>query len=205
MTAKKITLKESIARQRENLIALLKEPLRQVAEECSRVWGDREQLDAVLMASLARLPHCKYHYVLDSQAIQISDNISREGIIVKDFGRDRSQRPYVNEVVPSTDFLLSEAYISLRAKRPSLTAIQIVRDADGEVLGFVGRSPTYGTPSPGSNQPTPATYQWGVPGIGPDALLGFGNGYLCGHKFAFQLLLPSQLIIHEYVDNTVEV
>jgi hypothetical protein len=138
MTLQKITLKESIARQRENLIAMLKKPLRQVAEECSRVWGNREQLNAVLMASLERLPHCKYHYVLDSRAIQISDNISREGVIVKDYGRDRSQRPYINEVVPSTDFLLSEAYISLRAKRPSLTAIQIVRDAQGEVLGFVG-------------------------------------------------------------------
>jgi hypothetical protein len=138
MTSQKITLKQSIARQRENLIAMLKEPLRQVAEECSRVWGDREQLNAVLMASLARLPYCKFHYVLDSRAIQVSDNISREGVIVKDYGRDRSQRPYINEVVPSTDFLLSEAYISLRAKRPSLTAIQIVRDAQGEVLGFVG-------------------------------------------------------------------
>jgi hypothetical protein len=138
MTSQKITLKQSIARQRENLIAMLKEPLRQVVEECSRVWGDREQLNAVLMASLARLPYCKFHYVLDSRAIQVSDNISREGVIVKDYGRDRSQRPYINEVVPSTDFLLSEAYISLRAKRPSLTAIQIVRDAQGEVLGFVG-------------------------------------------------------------------
>jgi hypothetical protein len=138
MTSQKITLKQSIAKQRENLIARLKAPLRQVAEECGQVWADREQLNAVLMASFGRLPHCKFHYALDSRAIQVSDNISREGVVVKDFGRDRSQRPYINEVVPSTDFLLSEAYISLRAKRPSLTAIQIVRNADSEVLGFVG-------------------------------------------------------------------
>jgi hypothetical protein len=42
------------------------------------------------------------------------------------------------ERVPSEGFLLSQAYISLRAKRPSLTAIQIVRNAQGRVLGFVG-------------------------------------------------------------------
>ncbi len=43
----------------------------------------------------------------------------------------------MREVVPSENFLLSEAYISLRAKRPSLTAIQIVRSSTGTVLGFV--------------------------------------------------------------------
>jgi len=37
----------------------------------------------------------------------------------------------MNERVPSAGFLLSQAYISQRAKRPSLTAIQIVRDAGG--------------------------------------------------------------------------
>jgi hypothetical protein len=40
--------------------------------------------------------------------------------------------------VPSTGFLLSESYISLAALRPSLTAVQIVRDAAGTVLGFLG-------------------------------------------------------------------
>jgi hypothetical protein len=70
--------------------------------------------------------------------VQLSDNISREGLVEKDFGRDRSDRPYMNERVPSTGFLLSQAYISLRARRPSLTAIQIVRDEAGHVLGFIG-------------------------------------------------------------------
>jgi hypothetical protein len=87
---------------------------------------------------LDQVPYCKFLYALDKNAIQISSNISHQGIIKKDFGRNRSQRPYIKEVVPSTDFLLSEAYISLRAKRPSLTAIQIVRDNNGKMLGFIG-------------------------------------------------------------------
>jgi hypothetical protein len=138
MTSPKGTLQESIARQRENLAGRLSQPLHDIAEGCREVWGDRARLDEVLTQALEKLPEAKFLYVLDANAVQVSDNISHEGIIEKDFGRDRSQRPYLREVVPSSGFLLSEAYISLRVKRPSLTAIQIVRDADGNMLGYVG-------------------------------------------------------------------
>jgi hypothetical protein len=138
MQTPKDTLQASIARQRESLVTRLKEPLRGLARACSEVWGSREQIDEVLKKGLVEFPYCKYLYALDTDAMQISDNIGHEGIIEKDFGRDRSQRPYMREAVPSTDFLLSQAYISLRQRRPSLTAIQIVRDANGQALGFVG-------------------------------------------------------------------
>ncbi len=117
---------------------MLQEPLRRLAEACSRVWGDRAQIDSALSEALTGLPYCKSVYALGTDAAQISDNVSRQGPVETDFGRDRSDRPYMREVVPSTGFLLSEAYISLRARRPSLTAVQIVRDAAGTVLGFVG-------------------------------------------------------------------
>ena len=132
------TLQESVARQREALKDMLSETLALAAEACGHVWGERQRLNAVLSEALLDLPNCKYLYALDTNAIQISDNISREGLVETDYGRDRSDRPYMKEAVPAQGFLLSEAYISLRAKRPSLTAIQIVRDDDGKVLGFVG-------------------------------------------------------------------
>ena len=138
MKPPKDALQESIARQRETLIGVLQEPLRRIAAAASEVWGDRARLDAVLAALRPELPHCKYIYALDTRAVQVSDNISAAGVIDKDFGRDRSQRPYMREAVPATGFLLSQAYISLRARRPSLTAIQVVRDAAGGVLGFLG-------------------------------------------------------------------
>ena len=134
----KNTLQESIARQRNALKTLLRDILATAARECSRVWGDRAQLNAVLGRTLEALTSGKYTYALDTNAIQISDTISRGGPIETDFGRDRSSRPYMNERVPSAGFLLSQAYISLRTKRPSLTAVQLVRDQDGRVLGFVG-------------------------------------------------------------------
>lgn len=132
------TMQESIIRQREALKDLLREPLANAARACSKVWNNRQELDAALIEALAGLPMCQYMYALDTDAIQVSDNITRQGIVESDFGRDRSDRPYMNERVPSEGFLLSQAYISLRAKRPSLTAIQLVRNAHGRVLGFVG-------------------------------------------------------------------
>ena len=132
------TLQESIARQREALAGILKKPLHDIAEACSKVWGDRQQLNKVLSETLATIPNCKFFYALDTDALQISDNVSHSGFEEKDFGRDRSSRPYMAEAVPSTDFLLSESYISLRARRPSLTAIQIVRDNTSTALGFIG-------------------------------------------------------------------
>jgi hypothetical protein len=132
------TLQESIARQRESLVDRLKDPLLRLADDCRRVWGDRERLDEVLTRGLDALPYCKFLYVLSADCIQISDNVSREGLVPKDFGRDRSQRPYMRQVAPEQDFLLSEAYISLRARRPSLTAVQTVRGEQGEVFGYVG-------------------------------------------------------------------
>jgi hypothetical protein len=132
------TLAESVAKQREALANLLREPLALAAEACSRAWPSRAGLNAVLTHALTTLPACKYLYALDTRAIQLSDNISRHGLIETDYGRDRSDRPYMREAVPNQGFLLTQAYISLRAKRPSLTAIQIVRNEDGKALGFVG-------------------------------------------------------------------
>ncbi|MBT8122147.1 MAG: hypothetical protein KJO10_06410, partial [Gammaproteobacteria bacterium] len=74
---------------------------------------------------------------LDTGGIQVSDNISRGGLLPDHYGRDRSQRPYMCEAVPAWGFLLSTAYISLRAGRPSVTALQVVRKGD-ETIGYIG-------------------------------------------------------------------
>lgn len=136
--ANKETLQESIARQRTALKESLQEPLRVLAERCSAVWGDRAALDAVLTEAFPSVPFGRYVYALDTSGVQISDNVCKEGLIEADFGRNRSHRPYMRESVPATGFLLSKSYISMRERRPGLTAIQLVRDAQGAALGFVG-------------------------------------------------------------------
>jgi hypothetical protein len=128
--------KDSIFQQREELARRLRTPLAQLAELCAPAWGSREQLNTILANEFANIPYCKYLYILGADKIQISDNLSQEGVVTGHYGRDRSQRPYMLEAVPSWGFLLSDAYISLYAHRPSLTAIQIIQ-ADAP-LGYLG-------------------------------------------------------------------
>ena len=131
------TLQESVTQQREALITLLQKPLQRLAARCSRVWGDRDRLNSALADGLKELPYCRHLYALDLDAVQLSDNVTHEGL-EEGYGRDRSKRPYMRQVVPSTGFLLTSAYISLKQKRPSISAIQLVRDASGAALGFIG-------------------------------------------------------------------
>ena len=138
MHNEKETLQESIAQQRKELLETMQEPLQQLAAHCNRVWADRANLDLALSAGLRTLPYGKTLYALDTNGIQISSNVSAEGVMLASVGRDRSRRPYMSEVLPITGTLLSEAYISLFGRRPSLTAVQIVRDSSGAVLGFIG-------------------------------------------------------------------
>ncbi len=133
----KLSWKDSIYLQREELARMLHNPLAGLAEQCARVWNSREQLNATLMEGFAHIPHRTYLYCLGTGGVQVSDNVGQSGLVLGHFGRDRSQRPYMQEAVPDWGFLLSDAYISLFAHRPSLTALQIVR-ADGNILGYLG-------------------------------------------------------------------
>ena len=129
---------DSIYLQREKLAHLLREPLARLAERCAPVWGGRDALDGVLQAGFSEIPYCTYLYCIGFDGIQICDNVGEEGLLPEHFGRDRSRRPYMQEAVPAWGFLLSDAYISLLKQRPSLTALQIVRDAEGHALGYLG-------------------------------------------------------------------
>ncbi len=129
--------KEAVHNQRIALAQLLSTPLATIAQRCEPVWGQRELLDRILSESLETVPHCVFLYALDVDGIQISDNVSKSGLMPEHYGRDRSDRPYMREGVPSWGFLLSDAYLSLRANRPSLTALQVVTRGD-QTLGYIG-------------------------------------------------------------------
>ncbi len=131
------TLKQSIQRQRTSLYNMLLDPMQSAARTCAKVWGDRDKLNERLIQTQHNLPYSRYLYALDTNAIQLSDNICPEGIESHDFGRDRTERPYMKEISSEHDMTLSEAYISLRANRPSVTAIQKVF-RDGELIGYLG-------------------------------------------------------------------
>ncbi len=130
-------LKQRILRQRATLFNMLIDPMRRAAKRCAKAWDDKPALDHLLLDSIPKVPYVTYLYALDSQARQISANASTHGLIEEDFGRDRSQRPYMQNLPHNKDMTLSEAYISLRVGRPSVTAIQRVYLNDA-FIGYIG-------------------------------------------------------------------
>ena len=131
-------LKETIRAQREKLTAMLAEEMHTLAAKCVERLGDREALNALLTEALPGFSFCKHLYVLNAEGVQITDNITQTGKDESHFERDRIDRPYMEGIIGITDFKLSEAYISRNKKRPSFTAIQVIRDEAGERVGFLG-------------------------------------------------------------------
>ena len=129
--------KDSINKQRKILAHSLSKPLHTIAEECAAIEFEREKINEVLLAGFSQIPNCTYLYLTDLNGVQLSDNISKGGLLKEHFGRDRSVRPYMKEAVPSEGFLLSDAYISMNLTRPSITALQVVKK-DNEAVAFLG-------------------------------------------------------------------
>jgi len=129
--------KNSINEQRLLLAQSLSAPLKKLAQECAGIALDQQIIDNKLSDCFKQIPHCTYLYMLDCNGIQISSNISQAGLLSEHFGRDRSERPYMKEIIPEEGFLLSDAYISENSMRPSLTALQLIK-TDNKVSGILG-------------------------------------------------------------------
>ncbi|MDQ7075175.1 MAG: PDC sensor domain-containing protein [Gammaproteobacteria bacterium] len=131
------SLKEAIYRQREHLAVLLSKSMRTLAKNSATQLHDRTALEKMLQQALTEI-RCKHLYIMDQNGIQLTDNVTDDGLDEAHFGRDRLDRPYMQDIIGSTDFKLSEAYISRNNKRPSLTAIHVIRDAEQQHIGFLG-------------------------------------------------------------------
>lgn len=132
------SLQKTIRLQREMLTALLGEAMHDLATRCAEVIGNRVALETLLTNAFPVFTYCKHLYVLNADGKQLTDNITREGVDHSHFGRDRSDRPYMQDIIGTTDFKLSEAYISKNKKRPSLTAVQVIRNHKGKHIGYLG-------------------------------------------------------------------
>jgi len=131
-------MRTAILKQREMLTSMISRAMRKLSRECVALMDDRAALEARLSKALDEIPDCKHLYVMDEHGVQTVANITREGPDAAHFGRDRSHRPYLQGILGSTNFRLSEAYISRNTKRPSLTAIRVIRDIDSTHVGFLG-------------------------------------------------------------------
>jgi len=133
-------LQRQVDQQRTTVNETLRPQTVKLAIRCRQLLGDREALERVLHKTMLTLPYCKYLYVLDADGCQITSNISRNGGTQPDqYGRDRSGRPYMQGVREAElDFSLSGAYISRNTRRPSLTAVQVIRNRDDKIAGYLG-------------------------------------------------------------------
>ncbi len=131
-------LQKTIAEQRKNLVDLLKKPLSELARKLADDMPDRQKLEVRLRGSFPDFKYSKYLYVMDAQGVQITSTLLRDGFDASSLNRDRSRRPYMQADFKDTDFSLSEAYISKHNKRPSVTAIHVMRNSDNEIIGYLG-------------------------------------------------------------------
>jgi hypothetical protein len=133
-----ICFREAIAHQREMLTDLLTVPMYKVARRMGPLIELRNALEFMLIGELEQLPFCKHLFVLDINGNQITANISRQGVDRSQYARNRADRGYMQDIIGVSDFRLSAAYISRNSKRPSITAIQVIRDRNMQRVGFLG-------------------------------------------------------------------
>jgi len=133
-------LRNAVTTQREMLTTLISRAMRKLSRQCVDLMSDRNGLEQRLVDALkdGELSNCKHLYVMDADMVQIVANVTRKGLNQEDFGRDRSSRPYMQDIVGTTNFRLSQAYISKNSKRPSLTAVRVIRDRNDRLIGFLG-------------------------------------------------------------------
>ncbi len=131
-------LKEKIHTRKLNLADRLRDELMHIAQSSAEIWALTEKLDSVLRSSLKRIPACKMLFAVECHGIQISSNILANGDInTLARGQNLSDRPYMLNNNPNELFSLSPVYISRTDRKPSITAMHKVFDANGVRLGCI--------------------------------------------------------------------
>lgn len=131
-------LKDNIEAQRNLLSNLLSGFMHFTARRLAELIDNRSAMEMLLADELQMMSYCKHLYVLDENCVQLTSNITREGKNDISFGRDRSDRGYMQGILKGGDFDLSDAYISKNKKRPSVTAVHAIRDASDRCIGYLG-------------------------------------------------------------------
>lgn len=131
-------LKETIDQQKTVLKDLLGLSLLRLADDLTSLLKDKERLNERLAESCHELPYCKNLFALDVDGTQVSATLNKDLIDYDSIGNNRADRPYMLNMFDGKDFQLSDAYISQNKKRPSITAIQVIRDESNQRVGFLG-------------------------------------------------------------------
>jgi len=129
---------DQVAKQRQTLKDFLQDSMLTLSRQCARNMDNATGLEALLKYHMSQSTYCKYLWVLDHTAHQITATIAKKKSLEEQRGRDRVARPYMQRALTGDPFYLSEAYISRFRRRPTLTSVQTIYDDDGRVIGFLG-------------------------------------------------------------------
>ncbi len=152
-------LQDTILTQRKILVDLLKQPLSKLVLKLATDITNTVKLEAALHEAFPVFQHCKYLYIMDNNGIQITQTILAHSSESRSLGRDRSKRPYMLHDFSVDDFSLSEAYISKHNKRPSVTAIHVIKDHQNTLIGYLGVDYDL-RELPGTNHLYKENYKW---------------------------------------------
>ena len=89
------------------LTRLLSEAMHDLAIRCAEVIDSRIALETLLTNAFPVFSYCKHLYVLNADGIQITDNITRDGVDHAHFGRDRTERPYMQGILARNAAVIS--------------------------------------------------------------------------------------------------
>ncbi len=132
------SIQKHIVQQREMLKEFLRGGMAQLAGRLAPHIDAPAELDRLLSTHIKDSTYCKYLWVLDHTAHQLTATIARQSALAQERGRDRVARPYMQRALLGESFYLSDAYLSRNRKRPSLTSVQTIVDEDGKAIGFLG-------------------------------------------------------------------
>jgi len=128
-------LSEIIEAQEQSINNYLQKNIQFMADSISYLLdGSPETLNQVLLQTVKKIPDCKTQviYIANEEGIQISANIINHKIDDNFRGQCLANRPYFKEIAQQPDFFISEIYIDQRIKRPYLTAVKRLKNAQLE-------------------------------------------------------------------------
>ncbi len=129
-------LKQAIVYKKAALTELVEGPMAALAEACTEVWDDPDEVDARLGAGIGQIPHCHLLYSLNTEGIQVSSNVTAEGVQRDCRGQPLGERPFHTGSLPFRGLTLSSVYISRYSRKRCITAVHAVT-RDEALVGFV--------------------------------------------------------------------
>lgn len=130
------SIHQQVVTKKEALAKRVRQPLAEVAQQCSQVWPDSDRLDLILGHEIGLIPDCSLLYAWDIDEKIVSSMILPDRKDNTWRGRSVARRPYLTKHLPYMGLMLSSVYRSDYDGRECITALQAV-NRDNQLLGFV--------------------------------------------------------------------